>query len=94
MGDKWYDIFIAGRDPNETTIVIAALGRYPLDGEPNIATGNFKRLSILQGENYINLSKDNFRNLGFLHGEDKPFFAEVGIYRIPAKREMLDPVKP
>merc|ERR1711991_901038 len=24
LGDKWYDIFIAGRDPNETTIVIAA----------------------------------------------------------------------
>ena len=78
LGDKWYDIFIAGRDPNETTIVIAALGRYPLDGEPNIATGYFKRLAVKQDENYIQLSKDNFRNLGFLHGEDKPFFAEAG----------------
>tara|TARA_B100001248_G_scaffold261141_1_gene251330 strand:+ start:825 stop:3074 length:2250 start_codon:yes stop_codon:yes gene_type:complete len=93
LGDKWYDIFIAGRDPNETTIVIAALGRYPLDGEPNIATGYFKRLAVKQEENYIQLSKNNFRNLGFLHGEDKPFFAEVGIYRIPAE-EKLDPVKP
>ena len=93
LGDKWYDIFIAGRDPNETTIVIAALGRYPLDGEPNIATGYFKRLAVVQDENYIQLSKDNFRNLGFLHGEDKPFFAEVGIYRIPAENN-LNPVKP
>ena len=93
LGDKWYDIFIAGRDPNETTIVIAALGRYALDGEPHIATGNFKRLAIVQGEKYIPLLKNNFRNLGFLHGEDKPFFAEAGLYRIPADAG-LNPVKP
>ena len=53
----------------------------------------FKRLAVVQDENYIQLSKDNFRNLGFLHGEDKPFFAEVGIYRIPAEKN-LNPVKP
>ena len=57
LGDKWYDIFIAGRDPNETTIVIAALGRYPLDGEPNIATGNFKRLALIQDTKRIPLIK-------------------------------------
>ncbi len=93
LGDKWYDIFIAGRDPNETTIVIAALGRYPLDGEPNIATGNFKRLALIQDTKRIPLLKSNFRNLGFLHGEDKPFFAEAGLYRIPADNG-LNPVKP
>ena len=93
LGDKWYDIFIAGRDPNETTIVIAALGRYPLDGEPHIANGYFKRLTIVQKDKSIPLLKRNFRNLGFLHGEDKPFFAEVGLYRIPAKHN-LDPVLP
>ena len=37
--------------------------------------------------------KNNFRNLGFLHGEDKPFFAEAGLYRIPADAG-LNPVKP
>ena len=93
LGDKWYDIFVAGRDPNETTIVIAALGRYPLDGETNIAKGNFKRIAIIQNNNYIPLAKSNFRNLGFLHGEDKPFFAEAGIYRIPPDK-YLDPVNP
>ena len=93
LGDKWYDIFIAGRDPNETTIVIAALGRYPLDGETHIADGNFKRLSVIQDERYIPLLKNNFRNLGFLHGEDKPYFAEAGLYRIPADAG-LNPVKP
>lgn len=93
LGDKWYDIFIAGRDPNETTIVIATLGRYPLDGEPHIAKGSFKRLAIVQEDKYIPLLKSNFRNLGFLHGEDKPFFAEAGLYRIPSKYS-LDPVKP
>ena len=92
LGDKWYDIFVAGRDPNETTIVIAALGRYPLDGETNIAKGNFKRIAIIQNNNYIPLAKSNFRNLGFLHGEDKPF-CEAGIYRIPPDK-YLDPVNP
>ena len=28
----------------------------------------------------------------FLHGEDKPFFAEAGLYRIPAGR--INPVEP
>ena len=39
LGDKWYDIFIAGRDPKETTLMVASLGRYPIDGEPHIASG-------------------------------------------------------
>ena len=93
LGDKWYDIFVAGRDPKETTLVVAGLGRYPLDGEPNIAAGNFKRMAIIQDKKRFQLSKEHFRNLGFLHGEDKPFFAEAGIYRIPPEAG-IDPVKP
>ena len=93
LGDKWYDIFVAGRDPKETTLVVAGLGRYPLDGEPHIAAGEFKRMAIIQNDKRFQLSKDHFRNLGFLHGEDKPFFAEAGIYRIPAVVG-IDPVKP
>ena len=34
--------------------------------------------------------KDNFRNLGFLHGEDKPFFAEAGLYRILVRQSATD----
>ena len=93
LGDKWYDIFVAGRDPKETTLVVAGLGRYPLDGEPHIASGNFKRMAIIQDKKRFQLSKEHFRNLGFLHGEDKPFFAEAGIYRIPPEVG-IDPVKP
>ena len=93
LGDKWYDIFVAGRDPKETTLVVAGLGRYPLDGEPHIASGNFKRMAIIQDKKRFQLSKEHFRNLGFLHGEDKPFFAEAGIYRIPPEAG-IDPVKP
>ena len=93
LGDKWYDIFIAGRDPKEMTIVVTALGRYPIDGEPHIASGEFKRIAIIQGDIRYQLTKDNFRNLGFLHGEDKPFFAEAAIYRIPSEVN-IDPVKP
>ncbi len=85
LGDKWYDIFVAGRDPNEMTIVIATLGRYPLDGQSEISSGNFKRLTIIQKQKKIPLMKKNFRNLGFLHGKDKPYFAEVGLYRIPSE---------
>ena len=93
LGDKWYDIFIAGRDPKEMTIVISTLGRYPIDGEPHIASGPFKRVAVIQGDIKYQLTKENFRNLGFLHGEDKPFFAEAGIYRIPSNIN-IDPVKP
>ena len=93
LGDKWYDIFVAGRDPKETTIVIAALGRYPVDGEPHIASGPFKRLALIQGDTKFQLTKELYRNLGFLHGEDKPFFADAGIYRIPGDSG-IDPVKP
>ena len=93
LGDKWYDIFVAGRDPKEITLVVAGLGRYPLDGEPHIASGNFKRMAIIQDKKRFQLSKEHFRNLGFLHGEDKPFFAEAGIYRIPPEVG-IDPVKP
>ena len=74
LGDKWYDIFVAGRDPEEMSIVITTLGRYALDGEPEISSGNFKRLAILQDNKRYPLEKKQFRNLGFLHGEDKPFF--------------------
>ena len=59
LGNQWYDIFVAGRDPKETTIVLAALGRYPIDGEPNLVSGPFKRLAIIQGEKRFQLSKDN-----------------------------------
>ena len=70
LGDKWYDIFVAGRNPGEMSIVIATLGRYPLDGESYISSGDFKRLAITQNQVRYPLSKDYFRNLGFLHGED------------------------
>ena len=92
LGDKWYDIFVAGRDPKEMSIVITALGRYALDGEPEIASGNFKRLAIIQNNQRYPIEKNQFRNLGFLHGEDKPFFAEAGLYRIPAGN--INPVEP
>ncbi len=93
LGDKWYDIFIAGRDPKEINLVITALGRYPLDGEPHIASGPFKRMAIIQGNKKFQLSKIHFRNLGFLHGKDKPFFAEAGLYRIPSSAG-INPIKP
>ena len=84
LGNQWYDIFVAGRDTNETAIVLAALGRYPIDGEPNMVSGPFKRLAIIQGEKRFQLSKDYYRNLNFLKGQDKPFFADSGLFRIPA----------
>ena len=92
LGDKWYDIFIAGRDPKEMSIIITTLGRYALDGEPEISSGNFKRLAILQNDKRYPINKKQFRNLGFLHGEDKPFFAEAGLYRIPPG--IINPVEP
>ena len=92
LGDKWYDIFVAGRNPGEMSIVIATLGRYPLDGESNISSGDFKRLAIIQDQIRYPLSKKYFRNLGFLHGEDKPFFADAGLFRVPSG--IIDPVKP
>ena len=92
LGDKWYDIFVAGRDPEEMSIVITTLGRYALDGEPEIASGNFKRLAVIQNNEKYAIEKSQFRNLGFLHGEDKPFFAEAGLYRIPAGN--INPVEP
>ena len=92
LGDKWYDIFIAGRDPKEMSIIITTLGRYALDGEPQISSGNFKRLAILQNDKRYPINKKQFRNLGFLHGEDKPFFAEAGLYRIPPG--IINPVEP
>ena len=92
LGDKWYDIFVAGRDPKEMSIVITTLGRYALDGEPEIASGNFKRLAVIQNNERYPIEKSQFRNLGFLHGEDKPFFAEAGLYRIPAGN--INPVEP
>ena len=92
LGDKWYDIFIAGRDPAEMSIVITTLGRYELDGEPQISSGNFKRLAVVQNKKRYPLEKSLFRNLGFLHGEDKPYFAEAGLYRIPSG--VINSVKP
>ena len=92
LGDKWYDIFVAGRDPGEMSIVITTLGRYALDGEPEIASGNFKRLAIIQNNQRYPIEKNQFRNLGFLHGEDKPFFAEAGLYRIPPGN--INPIEP
>ena len=74
------------------SIVITTLGRYALDGEPEIASGNFKRLAVIQNNERYPIEKSQFRNLGFLHGEDKPFFAEAGLYRIPAGN--INPVEP
>ena len=55
LGDKWYDIFIAGRDPNETTIVIAALEDILLMENQILLLAYFKRLAVIQDENYIQL---------------------------------------
>ena len=74
------------------SIVITTLGRYALDGETEISTGDFKRLAILQNNKRYPIKKNQFRNLGFLHGEDKPFFAEAGLYRIPPG--LINPVEP
>ena len=93
LGDKWYDLFVSGRDPNDLMLGLMSVGPYSIDGEKRISSGPFKRLRLLQDGAAHELSKDNYRYLGFLHGADKPEFAEIGLFWIPAESG-IDPVKP
>lgn len=93
LGDKWYDLFVSGRNPNDLMLGIMSIGPYSIDGEQHLSGGPFKRLSLVQDGKTFELSKDNYRYLGFLHGTDKPNFAEMGLFWVPAETG-IDPVKP
>ena len=93
LGEKWFDLFVSGRDPNDLMLGLMTVGPYSIDGEKRISSGPFKRLRLLQDGAAHELSKDNYRYLGFLHGTDKPKFAEIGLFWIPAESG-VDPVKP
>ena len=93
LGDKWYDLFVSGRDPNDLMLGLMTQGPYSIDGEKRISSGPFERLRLVQGERTFALTKDNYRYLGFLHGTDKPKFAEIGLFWIPAETG-VDPVAP
>ena len=93
LGEKWFDLFVSGRDPNDLMLGLMTVGPYSIDGEKRISSGPFKRLRLLQDGAAHELSKDNYRFLGFLHGTDKPKFAEIGLFWIPSESG-VDPVKP
>ena len=93
LGEKWFDLFVSGRDPNDLMLGLMTVGPYSIDGEKRISSGPFKRLRLLQDGAAHELSKDNYRYLGFLHGTDKPKFAEIGLFWIPSESG-VDPVKP
>ncbi|GEM_PF-59783 len=93
LGNKWFDLFVAGRKPGDLTLAIMTLGQYLIDSEPNLVYGPFKRLVILQDGKRYPLLKENYRHLGFVHGEDKPYFVDSGLFNIP-KETGIDPLKP
>ena len=93
LGDRWYDLFVSGRNPNDLMLGIMSIGPYSIDGEKQFSSGPFKRLRLLQNGKSFPLSKDNYRYLGFLHGADKPKFAEMGLFWIDADSG-IDPVRP
>ena len=93
LGDRWYDLFVSGRNPNDLMLGIMSIGPYSIDGEKHISSGPFKRLRLLQNDRSYALSKDDYRYLGFLHGSDKPAFAEMGLFWIDAESG-IDPVQP
>lgn len=93
LGDKWYDLFVSGRNPNDLMLGIMSIGPYSIDGEPQLSSGPFKRLQLVQDGQKFPLSKDNYRFLGFLHGTDKPNFAQMGLFWVPAESG-INPVEP
>jgi len=93
LGDKWYDLFVSGRNPNDLMLGIMTIGPYSIDGEKHLSSGPLKRMRLLQGGHAFTLSKDKYRYLGFLHGTDKPTFGEIGLFWISADTG-IDPVKP
>ncbi len=93
LGDKWYDLFVSGRDPNALMLGIMTIGPYSIDGEKHLSSGPFSRLQLRQDGKEWPLTKDNYRYLGFLHGTDKPRFAEIGLFWVPVESG-IDPVRP
>lgn len=93
LGDKWYDLFVSGRNPNDLALGIMSVGPYSIDGEKHLSSGPFRRLGLIQNGEKFPLSKDDYRFLGFLHGFDKPSFAEIGLFWIPSASG-IDPVEP
>ena len=93
LGAKWYDLFVSGRNPNDLMLGIMSIGPYSIDGEKHLSSGPFKRLELVQNGKSFALSKDNYRFLGFLHGTDKPNFAEMGLFWVPADSG-INPVEP
>ncbi len=93
LGDKWYDLFVSGRDPNDLMLAVMTNGPYSIDSDRHLSSGSFRRLRLVQEGKDFDLSKDNYRFLGFLHGSDKPRFSEMGLFWIPAESG-INPVKP
>ncbi len=93
LGNTWHDLFVSGRNPNDLMLCIMTIGPYSVDGERHLSSGPFRRLRLHQNGQTFELSKDRYRYLGFLHGTDKPDFAEIGLFWIPADTG-IDPVQP
>jgi transcriptional regulator of nitric oxide reductase len=84
LGQQSYTGLIAGLEPGDHLIFLAANGAYSFKGTRYRRSGVFDRLQIVQGDHTIQLLRDGYQNVESLKIAGAPELREIGLFRIPA----------
>jgi len=93
LGKLAYNRLVAGLDPDDHVILIAANGLASFKGTGFVRSGRFDRLQVVQGERTLPLTTDGYGNVEELEAPEAPSFREIGVFTL-RQEAGFDPLKP
>lgn len=93
LGKHIYDSLIATIGPNDNLLFVGANGLLSFKGSDWRGTGVFERLTLLQGDRTLRLTREMYRDLDKLAPPDAPELRERALFILPSTSG-FDPAKP
>lgn len=93
LGKHIYDSLIATIGPDDNLLFVGANGLLSFKGSDWRSTGVFDRLTLLQGDRTIRLTREMYRDLDQLAPPDAPELRERALFILPSSSG-FDPAKP
>ncbi len=93
IGQRDFNRLIAETGPDDSTIFIAANGRYSFKGTSYRKTGTFERIQVVQGARTIKLTRQHYQNVQSFDTAGAPEMRETGLFTLPHDTG-FDPLAP
>ena len=93
IGKRDFNRLMAETGADDTTILVAANGRYSFKGTAYRKTGIFERIQVVQGARTLRLTRTHYQNVQSLNIDGAPEMREIGLFTLPNDTG-FDPLAP